>query len=490
MLKARQRYMIQIQASSNRNFHLFSFGCQMNVRDSAWLKTALERLGFQESPLELADVVLVNTCSVREKAEARVVGTIRRIRQASGAKIAILGCVAQQMGEALLASEPDVILVAGGDNLARVPEKLRDLLATNSRDCLLEIGASYPEKAAFEEPLKGGSAFVNIMQGCTNFCAYCIVPYTRGPEKFRKPEAIISESERWLEQGACELVMLGQNVNVWQGEWRGRHVDFAWLIRKLAGLDGVRRLRFLTSHPRDLSDSVIQAFGDLEQLCPSLHLPLQAGSDAVLARMRRGYSADQYLEKVNQLRAARPDIALATDIIVGFPGETEKDFKETLAMLEKCAFVSSYSFCYSDRPGTEAGKMPFKTSREESLARLARLQALQERLSDLWLRGRIGSRAELLIEARSSRGDTWQGRDPYNACVNIQLGGEEDFTGRLVSAVITEARRHSLLGREIGPMERPAGVCVGAAKPFTGFSDMRNITFGESHDGLLPLQGH
>lgn len=441
--------MTQITAFSNKSFHLLSFGCQMNARDSAWLTAALIRLGFYETSLEEAGLVILNTCSVREKAQARIVSTLRRVKQLCDAKIAVLGCVAQQCGRELQAQWPDVILVAGGDALPEVPAALDRLLETGDRAAMLEFAGEYPEKPQIAEPLSGGSAFVSIMQGCSNFCAYCIVPYTRGPEKCRNAEAIIQECEARLNQGAVEIVLLGQNVNVWRGERMGTAVDFVWLLQQLAGLDGLRRLRFITSHPRDLSPGLINSFAELKQLCPALHLPLQAGSDRVLARMGRGHTAAEYFAKVCALKKARPDIALMTDLIVGFPGETETDFQDTLAMMEKCGFVASYSFCYSDRPGTAASKMPFKISREESLERLARLQALQDDLTGKWLTGRVGETAEILIEGPSRRGQTWQGRDQYHTCVNVAPGTAPYAAGQLINAEITDARRHSLRARKI-----------------------------------------
>lgn len=447
--------MIATQASVNRTFHLLSFGCEMNVRDSGWLRAALKKLGFQETDAEQAELVILNTCSVREKPEAKVAATINRLRQAGVARFAVLGCVAEQSGQELLARFPDVILAAGGNALPRVPETLVRLLEQERRECLLGFDGDYPEKEAIAEPLRGGTALVSIMQGCSSFCSYCIVPYTRGPEKRRRFEAILGECESRIAQGASEIVLLGQNVNIWHGENEGRQVDFAWLLQRLCAIPGLKRLRFLTSHPRDLTAGIINCFGELEQLCPSLHLPLQSGSDNMLARMGRGYTGEDYLARIAALKKARPDIALATDIIVGFPGETEADFCQTLSLVEECGFVTSYSFCYSDRPGTAASRMPFKISREASLERLMRLQELQNRLSVAWLGRQVGRETEILIDGRSSRGATWQGRDPYSACVNVDLGEGEAFAGQMVRAVITEAKKHSLLARRVPEVGHP-----------------------------------
>lgn len=416
----------------------------MNARDSAWLGAALRNYGFSEAPLQKASLVILNTCSVREKPEAKVRSVVRRIRQQTHAKIAVLGCVAQQAGNSLFDLDPGIILVAGGDALPRVPEKLLELLNEGAKESLLAIGSCYPEKDVIEEPLAGGSAFVNIMQGCSNYCSYCIVPFTRGPEKFRSAGRIIAECEGWLAKGASELVLLGQNVNVWQGEAAGKRVNFAWLLQRICELPGLARLRFITSHPRDLSDDIIHCFASLGPVCPALHLPLQSGSDTILAKMRRGYTAAEYISLVDNLRRAVPDIAFSTDLIVGFPGESKDDFKQTLALMQECGFVASYSFCYSDRPGTRASLMPDKISREESGERLLRLQELQEDITSRWMAGRVGETAELLIERKSTRGSSWQGRDIYGACVNVELPGSDDFTGKLIMARIMEAKRHSL----------------------------------------------
>lgn len=440
--------MISIPASSNKKatFHLLTFGCQMNVNDSQWLTARLRDIGFCEAPLCEATFVLLNTCSVREKPEQKVASAIRRALEASKGqcRIAVLGCVAQQLGKGLFEISPNIDLVAGSDAISAIPASLAQLLAEPEQKlALLDFSKEYQERPLASQTYKNRSAFVTIMQGCDNFCAYCIVPFTRGRQKSRPAAAIIAECRNLLANGVIEITLLGQNVNAW-GDENG--ASFASLVREICSLDGLLRLRFITSHPKDFAEDCISLF-ELPQVCPSLHLPLQAGSDRVLDAMRRRYNSADYLDLVNRLRAIRPDLALATDLITGFPSESEADFQETLTMMEACAFATSYSFCYSDRPFTRAALMPDKIPPEEKLARLARLQQLQDKLTNLWLTQRIGQKAQILLEGPSPRGpvNSWEGRDIYGAKVHIQMP-DGDHHGRLINALITEAKKHCLLG--------------------------------------------
>lgn len=432
-------------------FHIQTFGCQMNVRDSSWLAAALASKGFAETEMRQADAVILNTCSVREKPEQKVIHAIGRIRQAAQKKplIVITGCVAQQLGSQLFAIAPEVRLVAGADGLAQIPDVLPQLLKNPAEKLtILDFEPEFVERELVAEKCAAGSAYVNIMQGCNNFCAYCIVPFTRGRQKSRRRQAILAECEFWLAQGVCEIALLGQNVNVWGTDSHDGGKAFAGLLRDIAGLDGLKRLRFVTPHPADLGLDVIECFADLPVLAPRLHLPLQAGADRVLATMRRRHSQKDYLELVKNLRSARPDLALSSDLIVGFPTETEAEFLETLAMLEACNFMSSYSFCYSDRPGTLASRMSGKIDPEEQQDRLLRLQAAQEKLTARYLAGRAGGRTEILLEVPSPRGgeNSWQGRDPYGVCINAVVANGKP--GDLKTVQITEAKKHSLVGRE------------------------------------------
>lgn len=419
----------------------------MNVRDSQWLEACLERRGFASESLERADFVILNTCSVREKPEQKVLSSLRHIEQncRSNTRIAIIGCVAQQLGESLFSASGRVCLVAGSDNLDRVPDILSSMTdGTGQRISLLEFSGQYRERENPDGRPCGPAAFVNIMQGCNNFCSYCIVPFTRGREKSRSLEAVLTECRAALASGAIDITLLGQNVNA----WRGSGHDFSDLLRQVASLPGLKRLHFITPHPADMDKATIACFGELQALCPSLHLPLQAGSDHILSAMRRRYDSAAYLRLVEQLRSIRPDLALTTDLIVGFPGETEEDFQATLRLMKTCGFSSSYSFCYSDRPGTRACLMPDKIPAEIKQDRLIRLQALQEDLTEQWLAARVGSETSLLLEGPSRRNPeiSWQGRDPYGICVHVDPENVPDDRKELLQVKITGAKRHCLTG--------------------------------------------
>lgn len=437
--------------SKMASFHIQTFGCQMNARDSQWLAAALVARGFVEAGVENADVCILNTCSVREKPERKTRDAIGRMRQKGKnlKLIAVLGCVGQQAGENLFDAGPEVRLVGGGDCMAQIPDAIMALLENPAdRLALLDFCPEYEEREVVEESCPGGSAFVNIMQGCDNFCSYCIVPFTRGRQKSRSKDAILRECQAWLDKGAVEITLLGQNVNVWGDDKKDLGRAFAGLLREISSLGGLRRLRFVTPHPADMGPDVVACFGELDNLCPRLHLPLQAGSDRILQAMRRRHGQQEYLRLVAALRAARPDIAISTDLIVGFPGEAEEDFQQTLEMLEKCAFMSSYSFCYSDRPGARSALMPDKIPQDIKLMRLSRLQARQEALAAAWLATRLNAQAEILIEGPSPRGGAacWQGRDIYGMCVNVDMGGAQKLEGSFVNVKITEVKKHSLAG--------------------------------------------
>ncbi|BFR47722.1 tRNA (N6-isopentenyl adenosine(37)-C2)-methylthiotransferase MiaB [Nitratidesulfovibrio sp. HK-II] len=473
---------------SDRTFHILTFGCQMNVNDSDWLARALVARGFTQAPLGKARVNIVNTCSVRDKPEQKVYSVLGRIRQATrklpDAFAVVGGCVAQQIGAGFFTRFPQVRLVFGGDGSAMAPQAIERLCAEPGlRVSLLDFSEEYPERDA---QLQSGpvppSAFVNIMQGCDNFCAYCIVPYTRGRQKSRAADAVVRECAELVEHGAREITLLGQNVNSYgQDAEAARHattadggkaVTFAELLHRVAALPGLARLRFVTPHPKDIAPEVIDAFGTLDNLCPRLHLPMQSGSDRILKAMGRKYDMARYMDIVQRLKAARPDIQLSTDIIVGFPGETEQDFEDTLAAMRAVGFAASFSFCYSDRPGTRAAMLPGKLEPAEKAARLARLQEWQNDYTEQCLRNMVGTDTAVLLDGMSKKpdmahggghedgagipgGESWQGRDPYGQPVNVVLparpergpaGGPEGWLGRIVPVTIVEAKKHSLRG--------------------------------------------
>lgn len=437
----------------------------MNVHDSQWLGRALATRGFTEAPLEQAQVVVVNTCSVREKPEQKVISALGRIRQVTGGNpgvlVGVAGCVAQQLGEAFFAKEKQVRLVAGSDGISGAPAAIERLLEDPGlRLSLLDFTSHYVEREAGPETSadpSGPVAYINITQGCDNFCAYCIVPFTRGRQKSRSSAAILEECQAVLDKGTREISLLGQNVNAFGQDKSGDGTSFAQLLRQVAALPGLERLRYVTPHPKDMGPEDVAAFAELPQLCPRLHLPLQAGSDAVLKSMRRRYDSESFLRLVENLRNARPDLALSTDLIVGFPGETEEDFQATLHMMRTCNFMSSFSFIYSDRPGARAALFPDKVPSDIAQDRLLRLQALQDELGARWLADRKNAQEQttLLLEGPSPKiGEgqepSWQGRDPYGVPVHVPLPAGADHTGQMVQVRITEAKKHSLMAIRTG----------------------------------------
>ncbi|MGE4421370.1 MAG: tRNA (N6-isopentenyl adenosine(37)-C2)-methylthiotransferase MiaB [Pseudodesulfovibrio sp.] len=443
-------------------FHITTFGCQMNVHDSQWLARALESRGWEETGDEDAQVYILNTCSVRDKPEQKVYSELGRVaahlNRDEDVFAAVGGCVAQQVGRGFFERFPFVKLVFGSDGIAGAPNALERIAAgKEDRAALLDFVTLYEEREQPDAPVAAAEsrqAFVNIMQGCDNFCAYCIVPYTRGRQKSRTPDAILDECRALVEGGVREITLLGQNVNSFGLDKGGVGVSFAELLRSVAAISGLDRLRFTTSHPKDIAGEVIRAFGELPNLCPSLHLPMQAGSDRVLKAMRRKYDIQRYLSIVDGLRAARPDISLTTDLIVGFPGETEEDFRQTLDMVERVGFESSFSFKYSDRPGVAAVNMEPKVPAEEASERLLRLQTLQNNITRKCLKNLVGAQTDAFIEglSRMQDGDavSWKGRDPAGRIVNVSMAETAGLTGMMVPVKIVEAKKHSLVGERTG----------------------------------------
>jgi len=435
-------------------FHILTFGCQMNVADGDWLTQSLISRGWTETAEADAQVFVVTTCSVREKPEQKVYSLLGRLKayvdRSPDVFVAVGGCVAQQIGEEFWNRFPFVRLVFGTDGTAMVPQALERLAADPAlRVSLLDFLDHYPEREQPEDGVVQAQAFVNIMQGCDNFCTYCIVPFTRGRQKSRAADAVVAECEALVRRGARELTLLGQNVNSYGQDKHGDGTSFADLLGRIASIPGLMRLKFTTSHPKDIAPQVVAAFGALPNLCPQLHLPVQSGSDAVLKAMGRKYTRALYLETVRDLRRACPHIALTTDIIVGFPGETVRDFEDTLELMREVGFESSFSFKYSDRPGVRAEKMDFKVPEEEKARRLAVLQDLQDRMTLESLAALVGSEAQVLVEGQSRMQDGehifWRGRDGGGRIVNF-ASPTPDLTGRMVRVRIVDAKKHSLTG--------------------------------------------
>lgn len=450
-------------------YHVTTFGCQMNVNDSLWLGHALKALGWEEAEEAQADVLVVNTCSVRDKPEQKVYSHLGRLRdhwlKKPGLIAAVGGCVAQQVGEAFWARFPFVRLVFGPDGLPMVPQTLARLVREpEARVSLLDFTEAFPERdMALPQEGESAQAYVNIMQGCDNFCSYCIVPLTRGRQRSRASASILEECRALVSRGVLEITLLGQNVNSYGLDAGGTEPAFSELLASIAALPGLRRLRFTTSHPKDLSEKTIEAFGSLDNLCPQLHLPLQSGSNSILRAMGRKYTLETYLQKVELLRRTRPDIALGTDLIVGFPGETEEDFEQTLEAVREVGFENSFSFMYSDRPGTRAALMENKVPLEVKAGRLRRLQGLQNQLTWAALRNQVGRSVQVLVEGPSKKapevsanaGDDQQclrGRDEAGRVVNFNVPKGGEPSRRLVQVRILEAKKHSLWGKmEDGP---------------------------------------
>ena len=439
-------------------FHILTFGCQMNVADSDWLSQALVSRGWNPVPEEEAQVFLVTTCSVREKPEQKVYSLLGRLKgyadRDPSVFVGVVGCVAQQIGEEFWNRFPFVRLVFGTDGTAMVPQALERLVDDPGlRVSLLDFLDHYPEREQPEEGRVGAQAFVNIMQGCDNFCAYCIVPFTRGRQKSRASDAVVAECESLVRRGARELTLLGQNVNSYGQDGHGDGTTFASLLRRISAIPGLDRLKFTTSHPKDIAPEVVAAFGELPNLSPQLHLPVQSGSDAVLKAMGRKYTRQRYLDIVRDLRAACPHIALTTDIIVGFPGETQRDFEDTLELMREVRYESSFSFKYSDRPGVRAEKMDFKVPEEEKARRLSVLQELQNRITAEELESLVGAEVDVLVEGKSRMqdGETlfWRGRDGGGRIVNFP-SPLPDLTGRMIRVRIEAAKKHSLAGETRG----------------------------------------
>ena len=430
-----------------------TFGCQMNEYDSdkmADVLAASEDIVKTDTP-EDADIILFNTCSVREKAQERVfhdLGRVRLLKQAKpGLIIGVGGCVASQEGEAIVARAPYVDVVFGPQTLHRLPQ----LIAEKRRIGKSQVDISFPEIEKFDHlppaKVEGGAAFVSIMEGCSKFCTYCIVPYTRGEEVSRPFDDVLTEVAGLAAQGVGEVTLLGQNVNAYRGAMAGSEekADLALLIEYIAEIPGIERIRYTTSHPRELSQRLIDVYAKTPKLVSHLHLPVQSGSDRVLAAMKRGYTALEFKSLVRKLRVARPDLSLSSDFIVGFPGETAEDFEKTMKLIEDVRFDASFSFIYSPRPGTPAAELADDTPAEVKLERLQRLQQRIDALAQEVSQAKVGSVQRVLVEGLSKKDEReLAGRTDNNRIVNFE--GQTRLTGRFVDVRITEALPHSLRG--------------------------------------------
>lgn len=433
--------------------YIQTHGCQMNEYDSDKMADLLAHshgMELTDQPDE-ADVILINTCSIREKAQEKVFSQLGRWRPLKEARpelvIGVAGCVASQEGENIVRRSPFVDMVFGPQTIHRLPVML-DSVRSERRPA---IDISFPEIEKFDHlpspGKKGGSAFVSIMEGCSKYCSFCVVPYTRGEEVSRPLDDVIAEVAELAGQGVIEINLLGQNVNAYRGPMHdGGSADLALLIHYLDHIEGVERIRFTTSHPLEFSDSLIAAYAEVPKLASYLHLPVQSGSDRILSLMKRGHTILEYKQKIRRLREARPGITLSSDFIVGFPGETERDFQQTLDLVESLEFDQSFSFIYSARPGTPAASFPDNVSLEEKKERLARLQDLLNRQARRYAKAMVGSRQRVVVEGTSRKqASELAGRTENNRVVNF--AGPAELIGRMVEVDITGAMANSLRGR-------------------------------------------
>ena len=419
----------------------------MNVNESRKVAALLRRQGFEEalSPEE-AGLVLVNTCSVREKPEKKVFSFIGRVK-AAGKTIGVMGCVAQQYGREMLEREPAIDFVIGTQALHRIYGVLIRVLEHGERIAMTDFPGGEESLSIFREPLlaPGIRAYVSIMQGCDRFCTYCIVPFVRGRERSRPSEEILQEIHALVDRGVREVILLGQNVNRY-GFGRRNDLTFPELLRKIDKIQGIRRIRFVTSHPASLNDETIQLFDDLNHLCPSIHLPFQSGSNRVLRLMRRGYTREMYLEKIDKLRRATSGIALSADVMVGFPGESEKDFEDTLSLIEAVRFDTLFSFRFTPRPMTRAAAFPRQVPEKEKLRRLQVLQGLQSKITLEKNRDQEGTIKEVLVEKPSKHPPGYvMGRARDNRIVHFE--GPPSLAGQEVRVRIEKAFQNSLMGK-------------------------------------------
>ena len=436
--------------------YIKTHGCQMNEYDSAKMADVLAAehgLELTDNELE-ADVILINTCSIREKAQEKVFSQLGRWKELKTANSSVIigvgGCVASQEGENILKRAPYVDLVFGPQTLHRLPEMIDAKRATGRS----QVDISFPEIEKFDrlpEPrAEGPTAFVSIMEGCSKYCSFCVVPYTRGEEVSRPFDDVLAEVAQLAAQGVREVNLLGQNVNAYRGPmFDGEVADLALLIRAIAQIDGIGRIRFTTSHPLEFSDSLIEAHRDVPELASYLHLPVQSGSDRILAAMKRNHTALEYKAKLRKLREAKPGICISSDFIVGFPGETDKDFEATLKLIEDVGFDQSFSFIYSKRPGTPAANLPDDTGEAVKSERLGRLQAVLNANAKAISLAMVGSVQRVLVEKTSTRDPSeFTGRTENMRYVNF--AGHPRMIGQFVDVRITEAMTNSLRGQVLG----------------------------------------
>lgn len=443
-------------AVAERKVFIKTYGCQMNVYDSGRMTDALAAEGYVATEtMDDADLVLLNTCHIREKAAEKVYSALGRLRETKKARaaegrefmIGVAGCVAQAEGDEIARREPAVDVVIGPQTYHRLPQALRRARTgervVDTEYALEDKFEHLPDPAKAKGGVRSVTAFLTVQEGCDKFCTFCVVPYTRGSEVSRPIAQIVAEAEKLISSGVRELTLLGQNVNAWHStDAAGRAIGLGELLYRLAEIPGLARLRYTTSHPRDMDDRLIEAHRDLRMLMPYLHLPVQAGSDRILKAMNRRHKASEYIALVERIRAARPDIALSGDFIVGFPGETEEDFQATMDLVETVGYAQAYSFKYSTRPGTPGADLPDHVAEEVKVERLARLQELLLKQQQDFSRSLIGREIDLLLEKPGRMPGQLIGRSPWLQSVNVDANASK--IGDIINVRITAAGPNSL----------------------------------------------
>jgi tRNA-2-methylthio-N6-dimethylallyladenosine synthase len=448
--------------SAGRNFFIETFGCQMNVHDSEKVVGVLAGRGYsQVESVAEADFVFYNTCSIREKAAQKVFSRLGEFRGAAGHKkvIGVLGCVAQQEGEEIFERAPWVSLVCGSASYSKLPELLTQVESGGRRVMGLDLDTEETFETEITRRDNPFRAYLTIIEGCDYACSYCVVPHTRGPERSRRSEAVLSEVRQLAALGYSEIQLLGQTVNSYRDP-SGASLNFAQLLRAVAAVQGIRRVRFTTSHPNDFHQDIVDAIAELPQLCNHVHLPVQSGSSRILKAMLRTYTREEYLEKIRMIRAAKRDIAITTDIIVGFPGETEADFEETLSLLDEVRYDGVFSFTYSPRPNTPARDMADSISEAEKVKRHAVLQDRQRGIQVAYNETLVGREFEVLVDSQhraklgQNRGQ-WSGRTSGNRIVNFGVpeAHEGNLLGRYVRVRVTRGGQYSIVGELAGSLD-------------------------------------
>ncbi|MDR9467123.1 tRNA (N6-isopentenyl adenosine(37)-C2)-methylthiotransferase MiaB [Marinospirillum sp.] len=454
--------MTQVSDSTpTKKLFIKTHGCQMNEYDSSRMADLLgvsHQLELTDEESE-ADVILLNTCSIREKAQEKVFHQLGRWKQLKEKNpdllIGVGGCVASQEGEKLRQRAPFVDMVFGPQTLHRVPE----MMDATRKQKIPMVDVTFPEIEKFDQlpaqKVEGVTAFVSIMEGCSKYCTFCVVPYTRGEEVSRPFDAVMRDIQHLADEGIREVNLLGQNVNAYQGlNPEGDPIDLAELIACIAAVEGIDRIRFTTSHPVEFSDSLIEAYRQIPELVSHLHLPVQSGSDRILAAMKRGHTRDDYIDKMERIRANRPDISFSSDFIVGFPGETAEDFEQTMQLIEQIGFDLSFSFVYSARPGTPAADLPDDTPEQLKKERLYRLQKLINQQTQQISRRMVGSKQRILVTGLAPKDPgQFSGRTENNRVVNVNSDNPTDYIGEFVDVIIEEAYPNSLRGRLVASDE-------------------------------------